>query len=308
MKHWWMIIGSTVLILPITHHPLPSTLPEADAGFIKGNALRILDERPLTHHLEEDYVPSWSPDGRSIAFTSYRSGAEQIWVMDVDGKNLRQLTISPRGDWSPAWRPKGDLIAFTSDRTGLNQIWLMEAGGSHQRPLTASPSGASTWNRDPSWSPDGTRLIFTSNRSGKDENWVMDITTGKVWRHSNGMGEHWHPSFSPDGTKVLFSSNMSGEWGLWLSNLMGEDLVRMVPDKRFDNNPAASWSPDGKRIVFRTAEADLWIMNSDGSDAMPLTKDGKVEGWRSSWSPDGRRVAYTSSRSGNSDIWVITLK
>jgi Tol biopolymer transport system component len=283
-----------------------------DAGFLEraSSAVRIIENKPVTDHPEHDFIPSWSPDGTLIAFTSYRTDAEEIWVMDSDGKNLKQLTNNTSGDWTPAWSPNGGTIAFTSDRTGLNQIWLMDADGSNQRTLTLSPAGSSIWNRDPSWSPDATKLIFTSNRSGKDENWIMDVKTRKTWRHSDGMAEHWHPSFSPDGTNILFSSNMSGDWGLWLSDLEGKQLVRMVPDKQFDNNPAASWSPDGKRIIFRTAQANLWIMNSDGSGVMPLTKDGKVDGWRSSWSPDSRQIAYTASRSedGNSDVWIITLE
>jgi len=285
-------------------------MSKVDAGFWKSSSIRVMEDKQLTLEPEHDFIPSWSPDGAKIAFTSYRNGGEDIWVMDADGKNPRQLTTDSKGDWSPAWSPDGKQIAFTSDRTGSNQIWIMNTDGSSPRPLTVAAPMPETWNRDPSFSPDGTKLIFTSNRSGKDENWIMDIMTGEVWRHSDGMAEHWHPSFSPDGDKVLFSSNMTGEWGLWLSNLEGKQLTRMVPDKRFDNNPAASWSPDGSQIVFRTAEANLWLMESDGTKAIPLTLDGKVDGWRSSWSPDGRKVAYTASRSedGNSDIWVITLK
>ena len=282
----------------------------AEAGLFNKSSVRIVEHKAITHHPEKDYIPSWSPDGQKIAFTSYRSDTEEIWVMDKDGGNFIQLTHNAFGDWSPAWSPDGKTIALTSDRTGLNQIWLMDSNGLNQRPLTSSPSGSSIWNRDPSWSPDGSKLIFTSNRSGKDENWIMDLQSEKVWRHSNGMAEHWHPSFSPDGKQVLFSSNMTGDWGLWLSDLEGNQLVRMVKDMQFDNNPAASWSPDGSKIVFRNALADLWLMNSDGSQLMPLTKDGKADGWRSSWSPDGKKIAYTAVRSegGSSDIWIITLE
>jgi len=268
----------------------------------------VASEVRLTTSPEMDYLPSFSPDGKRLAFTSYASGEEEIWVMDLDGKNARSLTHDPKGDWSPAWSPDGRTIAFTSSRDGVNQLWLMDADGSHQRPLTKADPLPTTWSRDPSWSRNGKMIIFTSNRTGKDENWIIDLTTLKQWRHSVGMAEHWHPSFNPDSTRVLFSSNLSGEWGLWLSDLEGKNLVRLVADKRFDNNPAASWSPDGRRIIFRTADSNLWIMDSDGSNRSPLTLDGMVDGWRSSWSPDGKRIAYTSLRSGNSDIWVITLK
>lgn len=281
-----------------------------EAGAGSNSPVKIIEDRQVTDNPEEDYIPNWSPDGTRIAFTSYRSGGEEIWVMDTDGGNPNQLTRNENGDWSPAWSPDGKSIAFTSDRTGLNQLWIMNSDGSDQRALTRSDPESSIWNRDPSWSPDGTKLIFTSNRSGKDENWIMDVNTMKSWRHSQGMAEHWHPSFSADGKSVLFSSNMTGDWGLWLSDAQGGHLVRLVPDKKFDNNPAASWSPDGKRIAFRTGDANLWLMNADGTGLMPLTRDGKVDGWRSSWSPDSRKIAYTASRSksGMGDVWIITLR
>jgi len=268
----------------------------------------VAAEVRLTTSEEMDYIPNFSPDGKRLVFTSYATGNEEVWVMDLDGSHAHPLTNNPAKDWSPAWSPDGKTIAFTSNRSGVNQLWLMNSDGSDPRPLTQPEPLPTTWSRDPSWSRDGQMIIFTSNRTGKDENWIMDLSTGKQWRHSIGMAEHWHPSFSPNGKQVLFSSNMSGEWGLWLSDLKGGNLVRLVGDKRFDNNPAASWSPDGKRIVFRTADSNLWLMNSDGSNMAPLTLDGMVDGWRSSWSPDGKKIAYTSLRSGNSDVWVMTLK
>ncbi len=268
----------------------------------------VAAEVRLTTSEEMDYIPNFSPDGKQLVFTSYATGNEEVWVMDLDGSHAHPLTNDPAKDWSPAWSPDGKTIAFTSSRSGVNQLWLMNADGSDPRALTKPDPLPTTWSRDPSWSRDGKMVIFTSNRTGKDENWIMDLSTRKQWRHSIGMAEHWHPSFSPSGKQVLFSSNMSGEWGLWLSDLAGGNLVRLVADKRFDNNPAASWSPDGRRIVFRTADSNLWLMKSDGSNMAPLTIDGMVDGWRSSWSPDGKKIAYTSLRSGNSDIWVMTLK
>lgn len=230
--------------------------------------------------------------------------------MNADGTGKKQLTVDPHGDWSPAWSPNGREILFTSDRTGQNQIWTMATDGSGQRQLTAPASPASgppVWSRDPSWSADGMRIIFTSNRSGKDENWVMD-RDGKNWfRHAQMDGEHWHPSFSPDGKQVLFSSNRGGEWGLWISDIDGSNARRLVPDLRFDNNPSSSWSRDGALIAFRTADGNMWVAGPNGAGAAMVVRDGTVAGWRSSWSPDGKLLAYTSDRSGNADVWVLTL-
>lgn len=276
-------------------------------GPAKTVEVKASSETQLTTSEEEDYLPSFSPDGQKIAFTSYASGSEEIWVMNADGSAKRQLTDHLRGNWSPAWSPDSRQILFTSDRTGSNQIWVMEVDNSKLRQLTFSDD-VTIWSRDATWSPDGKMIVFTSNISGKDENWVMD-RDGKNWtRHLQGDGEHWHPSFGPDGKTILFSSNMSGEWGLWLGELDGSNMRRIASDQPFDNNPSSSWSPNGELIAYRTALGQLWVARSDGSDGRLLVDDGEVAGWRSSWSPDGKKIAYTSSRSGNSDIWIITLK
>lgn len=280
--------------------------PAAGAGGSKP-LVKVLGEKKITLSEEEDFIPSFSPDGRRIVFTSYASGNEEIWVMNVDGSDKRQLTHDPRGDWSPAWSPDGTEIIFTSGRSGINQIWTMRPDGSDQRPVTTSDN-PEIWSRDPSWSADGKRIVFTSNLSGKDENWVMD-RDGKNWlRHSQGDGEHWHPSFGPTSERILFSSNRSGEWGLWMSDLDGNNMVQVAADKTFDNNPSSSWSPDGTLIAFRTHDGKMWISRPDGSNATLVVSDGHVAGWRSSWSPDGKKLAYTSYRAGSADIWVISLK
>ena len=96
----------------------------------------------LTNHESSDYNPSWSPDGKRIAFTSFRNGRKwDIYVMDADGDNQRRLTNHPDGDWNPSWSPDGKRIAFVSNRTrDLNpDIYVMDADGSNPRNLTNHP-------------------------------------------------------------------------------------------------------------------------------------------------------------------------
>ena len=102
---------------------------EADGG----------NQQRLTENLFDDWYPSWSPDGKRIAFSSDRQGdfgSFEIYVMDTDGGNQRRLTNDPQYDGSPSWSPDGKRIIFVSERDGNYEIYVMDADGDNQRNLT----------------------------------------------------------------------------------------------------------------------------------------------------------------------------
>lgn len=272
----------------------------------------VLKNQPLTSSPGNDYLPAWSPDGTQVAFASYQSGNEEIWVMDGDGQYMKQLTTNHRGDWAPSWNPDGRFITFTSDRTGTNQIWVMDRDGGHQIQLTW-PTRPDEYSRDSSFSPDGTRIVYTTDRSGKEENWIMMSDGSNPKQHTQSKGKNCHPSFLPDGVGVIFTSMRTGAYGLWLGDLEGNHLRELISGPQFDINITASMSPDGKWMAYRTADNHLWLSNPNGRPLVQLVKDGSVDGWRVSWSPDGKRIVYTKMiptgrATYQTDIWMITLK
>lgn len=115
--------------------------------------------------------PSFSPDGKQVAFASTRDGNFDVYVMDGDGSNVRRLTTSPFRDHRPRFSPDGKRIAFVSHRDGNAEIYVMNADGSNQRRLTHHPE------RDdyPSWHPDGRRLVFVGEREGKHDLYLIDV-------------------------------------------------------------------------------------------------------------------------------------
>ena len=127
------------------------------------------NQRRLTDHPATDFSPSWSPDGKKIAFSSYRNGGNiQIFVMDSDGQNPIRLTDGAN-DQNPAWSPDGQKIAFDGyGEEGLPgavwtiQIYVMDSDGRNRKRLTDSPKS----NLNPSWSPDSKRIAFESTRHG----------------------------------------------------------------------------------------------------------------------------------------------
>ena len=138
--------------------------------------LTILDlQRKQTRVVTDDTVvfstPAWSPDGREIAFTSTRSGNEEIWAIDPEGKGLRQLTHHPGVDEHPTWNPDGSAIAFASDQSGYHEIWVMDRFGRSLQQLTHHR----VHNSHPTWSPDGTTIAYVSNRAGNDDIWILEL-------------------------------------------------------------------------------------------------------------------------------------
>ena len=147
--------------------------------------------------------PVWSPDGRRIAFTSYRDGDEDIYVVDVEGGGLVNLTRSRGTDRAPVWSPDGRLIAFRSERTGKGEVYVMKADGSAQQRLTRNPAPAG----GPVWSPDGGRILFhraediwVMNRDGSGQrNLTPDVRPARIAWDGD-------PAWSPDGRLIAFVS------------------------------------------------------------------------------------------------------
>jgi Tol biopolymer transport system component len=164
----------------------------------------------LTNDPAWDVFPDWSPDGKQISFISNRGGIRNLFVMDADGKNVRQVTKYEKNgiDWTD-WSPLGDEIAFSyhsdpDDGIGP-RIFAIHPDGSGLRQMV--PSDGDNSAVEPAWSPDGKKIYFVSNKTGEIEIWEIN---------SDGSGlrqiSHWNYEIkythslhvSPDGTQLAF--------------------------------------------------------------------------------------------------------
>jgi TolB protein len=144
----------------------------------------------------DNVSPTFSPDGRRIAFMSARSGHPEIYTMDADGTNVELLT-PPEFDArahraSPDWSPDGRSVAFHAMVGQAFQIMTISLRDRSLKQLTSDGR-----NEDPSWAPDGRHITFTSNRSGVKQLWVIDVETGHSRQLTRGSGDARNAAWSP---------------------------------------------------------------------------------------------------------------
>ena len=253
------------------------------------------NQRRLTNNRRDDWDPTWSPDGKRIAFTSSEDrdvavGHWQIYVMNAGGGNPRNLSNTDFDDSDPTWSPDGKRIAFTSSTTDgdilvelgvvehrhWQQIYVMNADGKNPRNL--SNTDFDEW--DPSWSPDGKRIAFVSIKDGFGMGiYVMDTDGNNKQRLTDNLSDEWDPSWSPDGKRIAFVSDRDGNPEIYVMDVDGKNQRRLTRNASDDTVP--SWSPDGDRIVFvshRDGNYEIYTMNADGARRVHrLTKGGSED-------------------------------
>jgi Tol biopolymer transport system component len=247
-------------------------------------------------------TPDISSGVGQIAFESDRTGSMEVYVMNSDGSSQTRLTNNPmRADNSPVWSPDGNKIAFVfKDEYPGNRAYsccgylsFMNADGSDQMQMTEE----TIWDTGFSWSPDGARIALSLGR-------MYDLNTGSTevrWL-PDFPGRIEYPVWSPDGTKMLFSGRVEGNRQLYVVNTNNySEPIPLTPD--YSNATHSSWSSDGSKIVFEafTGRWGIYVMNSDGSEQVQLTDEGR----HPVWSPDGEKIAFVSGRNGNNQIYVM---
>jgi TolB protein len=154
-------------------------------------------------------IPAWSPDGKSIVYSSNRNGNAEIYLANADGTNPKRLTNSPGIDTSPSINPAtGAQIAFISKRSGTAELYVMDSDGTNTIRITEE--GGEVGN--PAYSPDGKMIAFAwqKPRSGGFNIYLYDVGMRKFTQLTNDSGSNERPTWAPDGKHIAFQSNRTG--------------------------------------------------------------------------------------------------
>ncbi len=266
-------------------------------------------------------LPAMSGSGGGvIAFVSDRDGNDEIFLMNADGTDQRQLTRTATSTRNahPAWSPDGSQIVYEAEPTeGRQNIWGMGRDGSDARQLTSKRN-----SRRPAWSPDGTRIAFdqwngrntglcTISRDGADEQCLTPVTPD---------ADFFDPAWSPDGTRIacaLHSHPGGHDEGYRIHvldvaaarlNAEDDNMRRLVEggDAEEDN---PTWSPDGQQIACTSVREGHWqifVVDAGGTHLRQLTHEA-ADHLYPNWSPDGERIAFQANRDGQWDIYVMNV-
>ncbi len=253
--------------------------------------------------------------GGDIAFASDRSGTTQIWLMRIDGTDLKQLTDIPEGACQPNWSPDGTRLVFISPCRGNEALYrgsglfLVNADGSELTPLPNVPGG----DFDPAWSPGGDQIAFASVRNtGRPRLYVINLDDNSTEVISYPYSYDRQPAWSPDGIQLAFVTTQKGPVQIWTMNADGSD--QQVFSRSADAiNTYPSWSLDGNLMMFNQIDQPGGIPGvvvasyADGIYSEYRYEMGPVPVKEPRYSPDGLWLVFESWPKGRyHDIFIMT--
>jgi Tol biopolymer transport system component len=230
----------------------------------------------VTNNKTEDYEPSYSPDGKKIAYVGWKGADAEIYIINANGGGKTRLTDNSTQEYDPTFSPDGKRIAYHSESGG---IYITNVGGGGKTKVT---EGA-----HPTFSPDGKRIAYEC----PDRGWDGEICTIKVGgggklQLTNNKTDELQPDYSPDGKRIAYT-HVDGRSGgqdaeIYTINVGGGGKLQLTDNEKDDEQP--SYSPDGKRIAytgwkaFHTSDDDLfdaeiYKMKAGGGGKVQVTND-----------------------------------
>jgi TolB protein len=228
---------------------------------------------------------------------------KELYIVGIDGENLRQVTNNGSFNLFPRWAPGGRRIAFTSFQTGVPRLYLRDIESRREEALAGSGSSMSPGG----FSPSGDILYYSRSESGSTDIFALPVGSDSPARVASGAIST-SPTVSPDGTLMAFVSDRNGAPAIFVKELgKGTPERQITAQGKFSTSPC--WSPAGDQIAFTSQERgkfSLMLVRPDGSDLRQLLSGGG-DYIDPSFSPDGRFIAYAYQEKGRAELRIVSV-
>ena len=309
----WAIIGADYLLRGnITQNDkeliVESRLYDVTRGellFGKKYKSRINEHKTVARMVASDILFALTGDegefNTRIAFVSKKNSQADIYTINYDGSEMKNVTNHKSIVIGPRWSPDGRYLAFTSYRDGRPEGYVRDLKNGTDKKV-ASFEGL---NLCGSFSPDGNKLLLTLSKEGNEEIYVLEIGTMKLKRITQNYSIDVSPTWSPDGKKIAFVSNRSGSPQIFIMDADGNNTKRITFEGNYNTSP--SWSPRGGRIAYEgrvNGKFQIFSIDEGGNNLLQLTFDNAKNEYPS-WSPSGRQIVYSSKINSKNKICIM---
>lgn len=229
------------------------------------------NQRQVTTNRSLNITSVWSPDARSIAYTSYRRGPPNIFIANIYEGTSLELTKGAGQSWLPSWSPDGTRIAFSATKDGNPEIYVANRDGSNVRRLTNHPAAEGS----PTWSPSGTQLAFYSDRSGSPQIYIMDadgLGLQRVTYESYADRPSWSPA---PFNEIAYAARTGPGNDIKIIDLATRQVRQLTFGEGTNESP--SFASNGRHLAFsstRSGKTQIFTLARDGKDLRQITRVG----------------------------------